>query len=31
MENGHVDTVGEGEDGTNWESNIAMYTLPSVK
>ena len=26
-----VDRVGEGEGGTNWESSINIYTLPSVK
>ena len=26
-----VDTVGEGEDGTNWESRTEAYTLPHVK
>jgi len=26
-----VDTVGEEEDATNWESSIEMYTLPYVK
>ena len=31
-ENGHVVTVGrEGEDGTNWEVGIEIYTLPCVK
>ena len=25
-----VDTVGEGENGMNWESNIETYTLPCV-
>ena len=28
VENGFVDTVGEGEGGTNWESSIDTYTLP---
>ena len=32
VENGHVVTVGrEGEDGTNWEAGIEIYTLPCVK
>ena len=26
-----VDTVGEGEGGTNWESSMETYTLPEVK
>ena len=26
-----VDTVGEGEYGTDWESSIETYTLPYVK
>ena len=26
-----VDTVGEGEGGTNWERSIETYTLPYVK
>ena len=26
-----MDTVGEGEDGTNWESRTEAYTLPHVK
>ena len=26
-----VDTVGEGEGGTNWKSNIETYILPHVK
>lgn len=26
-----VDRVGEGEGGTNWESSINIYTLPSVR
>ena len=30
-ENGLVDTAGEGEGGTNWESSTDMYTLPYVK
>ena len=25
-----VDTVGEGEGGTNWKSNIETYILPHV-
>ena len=31
IENGHVDTGGEGEGGTNWEIRIDIYTLPCVK
>ena len=31
IENRLVDTVGEGEGGTNWESNMETYTLPYVK
>ena len=31
LENGHVDTVGEGEGGTNWEIRIDIYTLPYIK
>ena len=31
IENGLMDTVGEGESGTNWENNTNIYTLPSVK
>ena len=31
VENKHVDTVGEGEGGTNWEISIDIYTLPCVK
>jgi len=27
MENGHMDTGGEGEGGTNWEIGIDIYTL----
>ena len=27
IENGLVDTVGEGESGMNGESNISIYTL----
>ena len=30
VENGCVDTAGEGEGGTNWESCIDVYTLPCV-
>ena len=26
-----MDTVGEGEGGTNWENNTDIYTLPCVK
>ena len=31
VENGLVDTVGEGESGTNGESSIDIYTLSCVK
>ena len=31
IENGLVNTVGNGESGTNRESSIDIYTLPSVK
>ena len=31
VENGLVDTAGEGEGGTNWESSIETYTLAHVK
>ena len=31
VENGHVDTVGEEEGGTNWEIRFDMFTLPCVK
>ena len=31
IENGHVDTVGEGEGGTNWEIKVDINTLPCVK
>ena len=30
IENRHVDTVGEGEGGTNWESIVETYTLQYV-
>ena len=30
IENGLVDTVGEGESGTNGESSINMYTLTYI-
>ena len=30
IENGLVDTVGEGESGTNGESSINMYTLSYI-
>ena len=30
VEDGLVDTVGEGESGTNGESSINMHTLPRV-
>ena len=29
--NRHVDIVGEGEGGTNWECDVDIYTLPWVK
>ena len=29
--NGHEDTEGEGEDGTNGESSLDIYTVPYVK
>ena len=28
MHNGHVDTVGLGEDGANWEIEVDTYILP---
>ena len=31
IENGLVDTAGEGEWGTNLESSIEIYSLPCVK
>ena len=31
VENGLVDTAGEGESGTNWEIRTDIYTLPRVK
>ena len=31
IENGHVDTEGEGEGGMNWEIRTDIYTLPYVK
>ena len=31
VENGLMDTVGEGEGGTNWDSGIDKYTLSCVK
>ena len=31
MENGLVDTVGEGESGTNGKSSVSIYTLPCVR
>ena len=31
VENGHVDTVGEGEAEMNWKIGIDIYTLPCVK
>ena len=31
VENGLVDTEGEGESGLNWESSTDIYTLPCIK
>ena len=31
MNNGLVDSVGEGEDGKNWEIRINIYMLSSVQ
>ena len=31
IENGQVDTVGEGVGGMNWEIRIDILTLPCVK
>ena len=31
VENGHVDTVMEGEGGTNWEMGFDINTPPCVK
>ena len=31
IQNGHVDTAGEGEGGTNWEIRFDINTLPCVK
>ena len=31
VENGRVDTVGEGEGGMNWEIRFDINTLPFVK
>ena len=31
VENGLVDTVGKGEGGINWESNIDIYILSCRK
>ena len=31
LKNRLMDTVWEGEDGTNWESGIGTYTLQYVK
>ena len=31
VENGLVDTEGEGESGLNWESSIDIYTLWCIK
>ena len=31
VENGHLDTVGEGEGRMNWKIMIDIYTLPHEK
>ena len=31
IDNGHVDTAGKGEGGTNWEIKTDIYTLSCVK
>ena len=31
IENGYVDTGGEGEGGMNWEIRIDIYTLLCIK
>ena len=31
VENRHVDTVGRGEGGKNWESSTDIYTPPCAK
>ena len=31
VEKGHVDTVGEGEGGMNWEIRIGVDMLPCVR
>lgn len=31
VENGHVETAGEGEGEVNWESSMDVYPLPCVK
>ena len=31
LRNGHVDIVGEGEGGTNWEMRFDINTRPCVK
>ena len=31
VQNGHLDTVGEGEGRTNWKIMIDMYTLPHIE
>ena len=31
VDNDPVDTVGEGENGMNWDYNIDIYTLSCVK
>ena len=31
IDNGLVDTAGEGEGGTNWERGAETYVLPYVK
>ena len=30
VDNGLVDTAGEGEGGTNWESSTDIYILPGI-
>ena len=30
IDNGHVDTMGKGEGGTNWDSSIETYTLKQI-
>ena len=31
VENGHMDTAGEGKGGMNWESSIDIYAVPWIK